>query len=148
VYDADIIINGLPSTETRNVFERIARVWNATRDRSQADPVVVSLSKGVETSLEPHPHIITPTRVIHEVTGVPLSNLLYLGKPVTQGGLSYFLHPLQYNLLSCPWLTTCLAPRHRGPQHCRRGLAGRVRQCPHLQLGQNAEESHGPLSSE
>ena len=80
IYDADIVINGLPSTETRGVFERIARVWKATRDASQTDPVVISLSKGVETSLEPHPHIITPTRVIHEVTGVPLANLMYLGE--------------------------------------------------------------------
>lgn len=101
MYDADIIINGLPSTETRNVFERIARVWNATRDKSQADPVVVSLSKGVETSLEPHPHIITPTRVIHEVTGVPLSNLMYLGKAVAEGRSHiYFLDALQFASLS------------------------------------------------
>lgn len=79
VYDADILINGLPSTETRAVFERIARVWNATRDQLQPAPVVISLSKGVETSLDPHPHIITPTRIIHDVTGIPLAKLLYLG---------------------------------------------------------------------
>ena len=68
VYDSDILINGLPSTETRKVFERIATILKASRDPG-ALPVVVSLSKGVETRMEPHPHVVTPTRIIHEVTG-------------------------------------------------------------------------------
>lgn len=81
VFDADVVINALPSTETRTVFERIARVWNATRDKNQPRPAVISLSKGIETSLIPHPHIITPTRIIQDVTGLPITRLMYLGGP-------------------------------------------------------------------
>lgn len=54
-------------------------MWNATRKAGQPNPVVISLSKGVETSLQPHPHIITPTRIIQDVTRSKLENLLYLG---------------------------------------------------------------------
>jgi glycerol-3-phosphate dehydrogenase (NAD+) len=64
VWDADIVINGLPSTETRPVFEEIGRYWKERR----SDPVIISLAKGVETSLSPVPHITTPTQMIHEAS--------------------------------------------------------------------------------
>ncbi|WVY99747.1 hypothetical protein V8G54_025817, partial [Vigna mungo] len=44
VWDADIVINGLPSTETREVFEEISKYW---KERITA-PVIVSLAKGLE----------------------------------------------------------------------------------------------------
>lgn len=78
VWDADLVINGLPSTETRGVFEQIGRFW---KERSKPPAVIVSLAKGVEAVLEPEPHIVTPTLIIHETTGVPLENILYLGGP-------------------------------------------------------------------
>ncbi|MCO5587211.1 hypothetical protein L7F22_041158 [Adiantum nelumboides] len=77
VWDADIVVNGLPSTETRSIFEEIGRYWNERR----TVPVIISLSKGVEASLSPVPHIMTPTQMIHEATNVPLENILYLGGP-------------------------------------------------------------------
>ena len=64
VWDADIVINGLPSTETRPVFEEIGRYWKERR----SVPVIISLAKGVETSLIPVPHITTPTQMIHEAS--------------------------------------------------------------------------------
>eukprot|EP00049_Salpingoeca_infusionum_P001903 m.51906 g.51906 ORF g.51906 m.51906 type:complete len:467 (+) comp11267_c0_seq1:173-1573(+) len=81
VYDADLIVCGVPSTETRAVFEQVGKVLGATRDRGQPMPVVISLSKGVEVRHAPQPHIITPTRIIHETTRIPLENLFYLGGP-------------------------------------------------------------------
>ncbi|XP_024196079.1 probable glycerol-3-phosphate dehydrogenase [NAD(+)] 2, cytosolic [Rosa chinensis] len=61
VWDADIVVNGLPSTETRVVFEEISRYW---RDRKTM-PIIVSLSKGVELAeLAPAPRIVTPTQMI------------------------------------------------------------------------------------
>lgn len=60
VWDADIVINGLPSTETRQVFDEISKYW---KERVSA-PVIISLSKGIEAELEPEPHIITPTQMI------------------------------------------------------------------------------------
>eukprot|EP00249_Psilotum_nudum_P007172 c20366_g1_i1 orf=205-1653(+) len=77
VWDADIVVNGLPSTETRPVFKEIGRYW---QERITM-PIVISLSKGVEASLSPVPHIITPTWMIHEATKVPIENILYLGGP-------------------------------------------------------------------
>ncbi|KAJ0258301.1 Glycerol-3-phosphate dehydrogenase [Hirschfeldia incana] len=77
VWDADIVVNGLPSTETRQVFEEINKYW---QERITV-PVIISLSKGIETALEPVPHIITPTKMIHQATGVPIENVLYLGGP-------------------------------------------------------------------
>lgn len=77
VWDADIVVNGLPSTETRPVFEEIGRYWG----ERIALPVVISLAKGVEAVLKPVPHIVTPTQMIHEATNVPISNILYLGGP-------------------------------------------------------------------
>ncbi|XP_010508702.1 PREDICTED: glycerol-3-phosphate dehydrogenase [NAD(+)] GPDHC1, cytosolic-like [Camelina sativa] len=77
VWDADIVVNGLPSTETREVFEEISKYW---KERITV-PIIISLSKGIETSLVPVPHIITPTKMIHQATGVPIDNVLYLGGP-------------------------------------------------------------------
>lgn len=77
VWDADVLVNGLPSTETEEVFEEISRYWKERR----AMPVIVSLSKGVEAELDPEPRIITPTQMIHRATGVPMENILYLGGP-------------------------------------------------------------------
>ncbi|XP_074274899.1 putative glycerol-3-phosphate dehydrogenase [NAD(+)] 1, cytosolic [Silene latifolia] len=77
VWDADIVINGLPSTETKAVFEEISLYWKERR----SFPVIISLSKGIEAELEPVPRIITPTQLIHRVTGVPMENILYLGGP-------------------------------------------------------------------
>ncbi|XP_058107255.1 probable glycerol-3-phosphate dehydrogenase [NAD(+)] 1, cytosolic [Magnolia sinica] len=77
VWDADVVVNGLPSTETREVFEEISRYW---KERITV-PIIISLAKGIEAALEPVPHIITPTQMIHRATGVPLENILYLGGP-------------------------------------------------------------------
>ncbi|XAR63495.1 Glycerol-3-phosphate dehydrogenase (NAD(+)) [Bertholletia excelsa] len=77
VWDADIVINGLPSTETRVVFEEISRYW---KERITV-PVIISLAKGIEADVEPEPRIITPTQMINQATGVPMENILYLGGP-------------------------------------------------------------------
>ncbi|KAF9688728.1 hypothetical protein SADUNF_Sadunf01G0018300 [Salix dunnii] len=77
VWDADIVINGLPSTETREVFEEIGRYW---KERITV-PIIISLAKGVEAELEPEPRIITPTQMINRAAGVPMENILYLGGP-------------------------------------------------------------------
>ncbi|XP_027355648.1 probable glycerol-3-phosphate dehydrogenase [NAD(+)] 1, cytosolic isoform X1 [Abrus precatorius] len=77
VWDADIVINGLPSTETREVFEEISKYW---KERITV-PVIISLAKGVEAELGPEPRIITPTLMINRATGVPIENILYLGGP-------------------------------------------------------------------
>ncbi|RRT47367.1 hypothetical protein B296_00031681 [Ensete ventricosum] len=92
VWDADIVVNGLPSTETREVFEEISRYW---KERITV-PIIISLAKGIEAALDPVPRIITPTQMIksasksfslfffneHELAaGVPIENILYLGGP-------------------------------------------------------------------
>ncbi|KAB5565084.1 hypothetical protein DKX38_005138 [Salix brachista] len=77
VWDADIVINGLPSTEIHEVFEEISRYW---KERITV-PIIISLAKGVEAELEPEPRIITPTQMINRATGVPMENILYLGGP-------------------------------------------------------------------
>lgn len=77
VWDADIVVNGLPSTETFEVFEEISKYW---KERLTM-PIVISLAKGIEAALNPVPHIITPTQMIHRATGVPMENILYLGGP-------------------------------------------------------------------
>jgi glycerol-3-phosphate dehydrogenase (NAD+) len=56
VWDADIVIAGLPSTEIRQVFQQVGRYWRERRTM----PIIISLAKGVEAALHPHPHIITP----------------------------------------------------------------------------------------
>ncbi|KAL2609880.1 hypothetical protein R1flu_028453 [Riccia fluitans] len=77
VWDADIVVNGLPSTETRAVFEQIGRYWRERRTM----PLIISLAKGVEASIKPVPHIVTPTKMILDATGVPDDQVLYLGGP-------------------------------------------------------------------
>ncbi|XP_047951549.1 probable glycerol-3-phosphate dehydrogenase [NAD(+)] 1, cytosolic [Salvia hispanica] len=77
VWDADVVINGLPSTETREVFEEISRYW---KERISV-PVIISLAKGIEAELEPEPRIVTPTQMINRATGIPMENILYLGGP-------------------------------------------------------------------
>ncbi|CAK9147506.1 unnamed protein product [Ilex paraguariensis] len=77
VWDADIVINGLPSTETREVFGEIRRYWK----ERVVMPVIISLAKGIEAELEPEPRIITPTQMINRATEVPMENILYLGGP-------------------------------------------------------------------
>lgn len=77
VWDADIVINGLPSTETREVFEEISMYW---KERIST-PVIISLAKGIEAALDPEPRIVTPTQMINRATGVPMENILYLGGP-------------------------------------------------------------------
>ncbi|KAF3789260.1 putative glycerol-3-phosphate dehydrogenase NAD(+) 1 [Nymphaea thermarum] len=65
VWDADIVVNGLPSTETSEVFEEISRYWK----ERLTSPIIISLAKGIEAELEPVP------------PGVPMENILYLGGP-------------------------------------------------------------------
>ncbi|CAI9099822.1 OLC1v1036704C1 [Oldenlandia corymbosa var. corymbosa] len=77
VWDADIVVNGLPSTETQEVFEEISKYW---KERITM-PIIISLAKGIEAELDPAPHIITPTQMINRATGVPIENVLYLGGP-------------------------------------------------------------------
>lgn len=77
VWDADIVVNGLPSTETREVFEEISKYWN----ERIAVPIIISLAKGIEAALKPVPRIITPTQMINQATRVPMENILYLGGP-------------------------------------------------------------------
>lgn len=64
VWDADIVVNGLPSTETREVFEEISHYW---KERITV-PIIISLAKGIEAALEPVPHIITPTQMINRAS--------------------------------------------------------------------------------
>lgn len=61
VWDADIVVNGLPSTETREVFDEISRYWKERR----SPPIIISLAKGIEAALDPLPRIITPTQMIN-----------------------------------------------------------------------------------
>ncbi|CAK9198140.1 unnamed protein product [Sphagnum troendelagicum] len=77
VWDADIVVNALPSTEIRPVFQQIGRFWRERRTM----PVIISVAKGVEAALQPIPHIITPIQMIVDTTGVPAKNVLYLGGP-------------------------------------------------------------------
>ncbi|CAI0439676.1 unnamed protein product [Linum tenue] len=77
VWDADIVVNGVPSTDTREVFEEISVYW---KERISM-PIIISLAKGIEAALSPVPHIITPTQMIKLATGVPMENILYLGGP-------------------------------------------------------------------
>ncbi len=67
VWDADIVVNALPSTEIRPVFQQIGRYWRERRTM----PVIISLAKGVEAVLQPVPHIITPTQMIVDTSKFP-----------------------------------------------------------------------------
>jgi glycerol-3-phosphate dehydrogenase (NAD+) len=78
VWDADIVVNALPSTEIRPVFQQIGRFWRERRTM----PVIISLAKGVEAALQPVPHIITPTQMIVDTSQfchVSLSLSLQMG---------------------------------------------------------------------
>ncbi|XP_027174984.1 probable glycerol-3-phosphate dehydrogenase [NAD(+)] 1, cytosolic [Coffea eugenioides] len=77
VWDADIVVNGLPSTETQEVFVEISRYWKERITK----PIIISLAKGIEAELDPVPRIITPTQMIIRASGVPIENILYLGGP-------------------------------------------------------------------
>lgn len=72
VWDADIVINGLPSTETREVFEEIRDYW---KERITT-PVIISLAKGIEAELSPSPRIITPTQMISQGSKLIAINLV------------------------------------------------------------------------
>ena len=63
VWDADVVINGLPSTETRTVFRQIGQFW---KERRRPPAVIISLAKGVEAEADPEPHIVTPSLMIHQ----------------------------------------------------------------------------------
>ena len=63
VWDADVVINGLPSTETRMVFRQIGQFW---KERRRPPAVIISLAKGVEAEVDPEPHIVTPSLMIHQ----------------------------------------------------------------------------------
>jgi glycerol-3-phosphate dehydrogenase (NAD+) len=56
VWDVDIVINALPSTEIHPIFQQIRHFWSERRTM----PVIISLAKGVEAALQPVPHIIPP----------------------------------------------------------------------------------------
>lgn len=72
VWDADIVINGLPSTETREVFEKIRDYW---KERITT-PVIISLAKGIEAEISPSPRIITPTQMISQESKLIATNLV------------------------------------------------------------------------
>ncbi|KAG7033505.1 putative glycerol-3-phosphate dehydrogenase [NAD(+)] 2, cytosolic, partial [Cucurbita argyrosperma subsp. argyrosperma] len=75
VWDADIVVNGLPSTETREVFEEISKYW---KERITV-PIIISLAKGIEAALQPVPHIITPTLMINRAIMGGLKNVYAIG---------------------------------------------------------------------
>ncbi|KAF7836117.1 putative glycerol-3-phosphate dehydrogenase [NAD(+)] 1, cytosolic [Senna tora] len=93
VWDADIVINGLPSTETREVFEEISKYW---KERITV-PVIISLAKGsgicLLTDLHREVHILSvcifplafalfiSMKLVLCESGVPMENILYLGGP-------------------------------------------------------------------
>lgn len=74
VWDADIVINGLPSTETYEVFEEIRQYWKERR----TVPVIISLAKGIEAELLPEPRIITPTQMINRASMIFFFFLAFL----------------------------------------------------------------------
>ena len=77
-WDAHLVINGLPSTDTKDVFARLGNLW---RERRGAMPAVISLSKGVEFKTLPHAHIITPATLISLKARVPMERVFYFGGP-------------------------------------------------------------------
>ncbi|XP_010922236.1 probable glycerol-3-phosphate dehydrogenase [NAD(+)] 1, cytosolic [Elaeis guineensis] len=119
VWDADIVVNGLPSTETREVFEEISRYW---KERIRV-PIIISLAKGIEAALDPVPRIITPTQMISHATGVPIENILYLGGP---------------NIASEIYNKEYANARICGPDKWRKPLAKFLRQ-PHFIVWDNSD---------
>ncbi|CAN1256201.1 Probable glycerol-3-phosphate dehydrogenase [NAD(+)] 1, cytosolic [Linum perenne] len=119
VWDADIVVNGVPSTETREVFEEISQYW---KERISM-PIIVSLAKGIEAALSPVPHIITPTQMIRLATGVAMENILYLGGP----NIASEIHNKEYaNARIC------------GAEKWRKPLANFLRQ-PHFIVWDNSD---------
>lgn len=55
VRDDDIDFNGIPSTESFQVFNEISKYWK----KRVITPVIITLAKGVEAEFEPHPWIVT-----------------------------------------------------------------------------------------
>lgn len=108
VWDADIVVNGLPSTDTRQVFNEMRRYW---KERLTM-PVIISLSKGVEAELEPQPRIITPTQIINSASKIASSwyRLYYLiVKKIMLNGNNYhmlfFSSKIVWNCATKPSLT-------------------------------------------
>lgn len=64
VWDADIVVNALPSTETKDVFDEISKYW---KERISV-PIVISLAKGIEAAFDPVPHLVTPTQMIRRAS--------------------------------------------------------------------------------
>lgn len=96
VWDADIVINGLPSTETRDVFQEISRYW---KERITV-PVIISLAKGIEAELGPEPRIVTPTQMINKASKRLFSILLsYFSRLVLYISIALFIILLVRNLL-------------------------------------------------
>jgi glycerol-3-phosphate dehydrogenase (NAD+) len=58
VWDADIVVNRLPSTKTKEVFEEIVRYWN----ERISPPLIISLAKGIQASLDPVPRLLHQQR--------------------------------------------------------------------------------------
>ncbi|XP_066353597.1 probable glycerol-3-phosphate dehydrogenase [NAD(+)] 2, cytosolic [Miscanthus floridulus] len=79
VWDADIVVNGVPSTDTREVFGEIGRYW---KERITA-PIIISLAKGIEASLDPLPRIVTPTQMISNA-----SRNAWYGQKLAKGELT------------------------------------------------------------
>ena len=77
-WDAHLVVNGLPSTDTKDVFRRLGLLW---RERAHDAPVVISLSKGVEFRTKPHAHIVTPGTLISLKAKVPVDRVFYFGGP-------------------------------------------------------------------
>ncbi|KAG1338375.1 Glycerol-3-phosphate dehydrogenase [NAD(+)] [Cocos nucifera] len=119
VWDADIVVNGLPSTETREVFEEIGRYW---KERIRV-PIIISLAKGIEAALDQVPRIITPTQMISHATGVSIENILYLGGP---------------NIASEIYNKEYANARICGPDKWRKPLAKFLRQ-PHFIVWDNSD---------
>ncbi|WOL17127.1 putative glycerol-3-phosphate dehydrogenase [Canna indica] len=84
VWDADIVVNSLPSTKTKEVFEEISRYWK----ERLSPPIIISLAKGIEAALDPVPCIIAPMQMINQANDCsfpffwsPIENILYVGGP-------------------------------------------------------------------
>lgn len=118
--EADILINGVPSNSTLEVWAPLADVFSR---RQKEPPLVISLAKGVEFCMDPSPHILTPTRLIHRCTGIPLDRLLYFGGP---------------NIALELWLGEYATARLCGVDEFRTPLASLLRQ-PQLSVWHNRD---------
>nr|CAB3479400.1 unnamed protein product [Digitaria exilis] len=68
VWDADIVVNGLPSTETREMFEEISKYW---KERISVPEVKHTKSA----------NLLRDHNMKYNAAGVPTENILYLGGP-------------------------------------------------------------------